>query len=296
MLTGLCAYPLTPFHQGAPDEAGFGRLMERLKRARVDSICVLGSTGNFAYMTRQERARIARQAVAQAAGIPVVVGISALSARDVLDLAQDAQQAGAAALMLSPMCYQVLRDHEVYALFRSVSDAASVPLVVYDNPATTHFACSDELLGRLATLPQVRAIKIPAVSLQIPQAQERMSRLRALLPSGVGVGVSGDASAVAGLLAGCDAWCSVLGGLFPQDMMAICRVAQVGQERPAQALSARWQCVWDLNARYGSLRVLATAAELLGLVSGPCLPAPLQSLGEPARGELKTVLARLGLY
>lgn len=296
MLKGLCAYPLTPFAQGRPDEASFGRLVDRLRRARVDSICVLGSTGNFAYMDRQERRRIAQLAVEAADGIPVIVGISALAARQVLALAEDAQQVGAGALMLSPMSYQILRDHEVFELFRAVNDASSLPLVIYDNPSTTHFSCSDDLLGRLAGLSRVGAIKIPAVPLQSQQAQERVGRLRALLPADVSLGVSGDASAVAGLSAGCDAWCSVLGGLFPQDALAICKVAQAGGGQQAQALADRWQGLWDLNARYGSLRVVATAAELIGLAGPSCLPAPLQVLDESGRAELKAVLVRLGLY
>lgn len=86
MLTGLSAFPLTPMNETAIDEAAFVRLIERLVAAGVDSIGALGSTGNYAYLSLEERARVARLAVAHAGNVPVIVGISALRTRDVLTL------------------------------------------------------------------------------------------------------------------------------------------------------------------------------------------------------------------
>lgn len=99
MLTGLSAFPLTPMDEQGIDEAAFIRLVERLAGAGVDSLGVLGSTGNYAYLTPSERRRIARLAVAHAGNVPVIIGISALRTRDVLELADDAQEAGASALL-----------------------------------------------------------------------------------------------------------------------------------------------------------------------------------------------------
>src|SRR5690606_16472696 len=100
-------------------------------------------------------------AVQHAGGIPVLVGIGALRTRDVLDLAEDAQRAGASAVLLAPVSYQKLRDDEVFGLYEATSRTLSVPLCVYDNPATTQFTFSDALHGRIAALPAVRSIKIP---------------------------------------------------------------------------------------------------------------------------------------
>jgi len=159
MFTGLGAFPLTPLRDGAVDEAAFARLVERLAAAGVDSICALGSTGNYAYLDLAERKRVARLAVRHAGGVPVIVGIGALSMRDVLELAEDAQRAGAGAVLLAPMSYQRLADEEVFGLYEAVTQALSVPLVVYDNPGTTHFEFSDALHGRIARLPHVASIK-----------------------------------------------------------------------------------------------------------------------------------------
>lgn len=137
MFSGLSAFPLTPLDEKSIDEAAFVRLVERLASAGVDSICALGSTGSDAYLTRAERERVAQLAVQHAGAIPVIVGIGALRTRDVLDLAQDAQKAGARGVLLAPMSYQKLSDDEVFGLFETVARSLSVPMCVYDNQLHT---------------------------------------------------------------------------------------------------------------------------------------------------------------
>lgn len=296
MLSGLSAFPLTPMDEAGIDEAAFAVLVERLAAAGVDSIGALGSTGSYAYLGRAERARVAQLAVSHAGGVPVVIGIGALRTRDVLALAEDAQKAGAAGVLLAPVSYQKLSDDEVFGLYREVSGALSVPLVVYDNPGTTHFHFSDELHGRIAQLPRVAGIKIPALPATLPEARARVARLRALVPGHVAIGVSGDASAATGLGAGCATWYSVTGGLFPRTALAITRAAQAGDADEAARLSDRLEGLWALFRQSGgSLRVIAAAAELRGLVRSPCLPLPLQALQGAGRATLATLLDALAL-
>lgn len=293
MFSGLSAFPLTPLNETGIDEAAFVRLIERLKTAGVDSIGALGSTGSYAYLTRQERLRIAELAVQHAGDIPVIVGIGALRTRDVLNLVHDAQKVGASGVLLAPMSYQKLSDDEVFSLFDAVTRSLSVPLCVYDNPTTTHFQFSDELHGRIAQLPHVASIKIPGVPADPDTARARVERLRALIPSHVTIGVSGDAFGATGLNAGCEAWYSVIAGLFPQIALAITRSAQAGHAQEAVHLSERLAPLWALFVQYGSLRVVATAAEIRGLVSAPCLPLPLKPLQGEARQRLGTLLDEL---
>lgn len=295
VFTGLSAFPLTPMNESQVDEAAFARLLERLLVARVDSICVLGSTGSYAYLSRAERARVVQLAVQQADKVPVIAGIGALRTRDVLALAEDAQALGASALLLPPMSYQRLTHEEVFALYATVSRAISVPLCVYDNPATTHFEFTDELHGRIAQLPNVASIKIPGVPADADAARQRVTRLRALLPAHVTVGVSGDAFSALGLNAGCEAWYSVIGGLFPKEALHITRAAQAGEAERAVRLAAHLEPLWTLMRQHGSLRVVATAAEWLGLVQSPCLPLPVQSLQGDARQQVWDALDALQL-
>lgn len=296
MFTGLSAFPLTPMNEQGINESEFMHLVQHLAEAEVDSIGVLGSTGNYAYLSIEERARVAQLSVENAGSVPVVIGIGALRTRDVLANAESAQQAGAGGVLLAPVSYQKLTDDEVFDLYATVCHSLSVPLCVYDNPGTTHFEFSDELHGRIAQLAQVRSIKIPPVVNDIKRARERVARLRKLIPSDVTIGISGDPAAATGLNAGCDAWYSVIGGLFPRTSLALTRAAQAGDPQQANALSDALEPIWALYREYGgSLRVAATIAEVTGKVSQPCLPQPLKTLQGGDRKRVEEVVEQLGL-
>jgi 4-hydroxy-tetrahydrodipicolinate synthase len=291
--TGLSAFPLTPMSGAGVDESAVVRLVGRLRDARVDSVGALGSTGSAAYLTREQRARVAGIAVRHAGPVPVIVGISAVSTAEVLRLAEDAQNAGASAVLLAPVSYQPLADDEVLGLYEDVTHDLSVPLCVYDNPTTTRFAFSDELHGAIAALPRVGSIKIPAVPADPDEARARVERLRALIPEHVTIGVSGDAAGVRGLMAGCDGWYSSLAGTVPGPFVALARAARAGDVEGARRESAQLAVVWDLLARFGGLRVSAAIAEELGLIRAPSLPRPLHGVPEVDRLPLRAALRGL---
>ncbi|WP_172251069.1 dihydrodipicolinate synthase family protein [Saccharibacillus deserti] len=294
MFTGLSAFPLTPLIQDGIDEKAFASMIDRLAAAHVHSIGVLGSTGSYMYLDGEERRRTVELAVRHADGIPVMAGIGALRTRDVLRLAEDAQQAGASAVLLAPVSYQPLTDEEVYSLYEQISRTLSVPLCVYDNPRTTRFAFSDELHGRIAALPQVASIKIPGVPDEAEQARFRVESLRTLLPEGMTIGVSGDRMGAAGLLAGCDGWYSVLGGLFPQTCLDIVRSARAGDAEEAQRLSAELEPIWSLFDRHGSVRAAAAIAIERGWMEASGLPLPLKPAALPEIRQIAPLLDRLG--
>lgn len=295
MFTGLSAFPLTPLRDGKVDENAFAGLIENLVSAEVDSIGALGSTGSYAYLNREERRLAAKLAVAAADDVPVIVGIGAVATRDVLLLAEDAQAAGASALLLPPVSYQALRADEVFELYETVAHRVSLPLVVYDNPGTTHFQFTDELHGRIAALPNIASIKIPAVPADPAQASARVASLRAVIPGHVSIGVSGDAAAVNGLNAGCELWYSVMGGLFPRTARALVQASRSEQSERGLEESARLEPLWALFREYGSLRVIATAAEVLGHAAANCLPLPLKGLDGPSTQRVAHVVQTLQL-
>lgn len=293
VLTGLSAFPLTPISDDRVDLAAYGGLIDRLADAGVDSIGALGSTGSYAYLDRQERRAVAVASVEHSRGIPVVVGVGATRTSHVQALADDAQDAGASAVLLAPVSYQPLTDDDVFGLYADVTAGLSVPLVVYDNPGTTRFTFSLDLYARIAELPQVAAIKIPPVG-GVDASRARVAEIRAVVPEHVRIGISGDGVAAAGLLGGCDTWFTAVGGTLPQSMLAIARPALAGEE-VALTESARLQPLWDLFAVHGSARVTATIAEHLGLVAAPSLPRPLRGLDGVDRARVVAVVEELGL-
>jgi 4-hydroxy-tetrahydrodipicolinate synthase len=292
VFTGLSAFPLTPLDDDRLDESAYAKLIARLAAAGVDSIGALGSTGSYAYLTRAERARAATLAVQGAAGVPVIVGIGAVRLRHVLEHAEDAQRAGAAGVLLAPVSYQPLLPDEVYHLYEQVTATLSVPLVVYDNPRTTGFTFTDDLYAAVAKLPHIESIKVPPLPTDPAIAADRVTGLRALLPAHVGIGVSGDPVAAVALRAGCDAWYSVIGGTLPDLALAITRAESAAA---ARAASDRLRPVWELFAAYGSLRVVAAIAALLGLAGADCLPRPLRGLDSAGRNAVRCALDEIGV-
>lgn len=227
---------------------------------------------------------------------PVFVGVSDLRTSHVLAHLEAAEAAGAAGVLLAPMTYQPLTEDDVFELFRTVTDHTDLPVIVYDNPGTTHVTFTAAMYADIARLPGIASIKIPGVPAEPEQARKHIAALRDLVPDHVTIGVSGDAHAARGLNAGCDAWYSVVGGTLPQPALRITRAAQ--QLRPEDAIteSDRLAPLWALFAEFGgSLRVIAAVAERLGLVPDRCLPLPLLGLSDAQRARVAAVLDELGL-
>lgn len=294
--TGLSAFPLTPLADDQVDEASFARLIDRLAASGVDSINALGSTGSYAYLTADERARVACLAVEHAGSTPVFVGVGALRTSHVLANIDSAEESGAAGVLLAPMTYQPLTHDDVFELFRAATERTDLPVIVYDNPGTTHFTFTTDLYSRIAELPGIASIKIPGVPADPAAAHEHVAAIRAVVPEHVTIGVSGDAFAAGGLNSGCDAWYSVIGGTLPEPALRITRFAQGGRPADAVAESERLAPLWALFSEFaGSLRVVAAIAEHLGIAPHRCLPLPIAGLTDAQRTRVAEVVDELGL-
>jgi 4-hydroxy-tetrahydrodipicolinate synthase len=291
---GLSAFPITPADEhGVVDTAALRALIARLTAAGVDSIGLLGSTGTYPFFSRVERRRAIEAAVDATGGkTPILAGIGALRTDAAVQLAQDAKAAGAAAGLLAPVSYTPLTDDEVFEHFATVSKASDLPLCIYNNPGTTHFTFSADLIGRLSRLPHVHAVKNPAPGADAVAAH--LDTLRSRVPDGFALGYSVDANAAEALIAGGQAWYSVAGGLFPAPCVAIVRAAQRGDFKEARRLNAGLQPLWDLFANYSGVRVMYAAAKLLDICQAEP-PRPILPLPEMAQQRITRVLKDAGL-
>lgn len=277
MFSGLSAFPLTPADaEGVVDTDAFAIMIDRLVAAGVDSIAILGSTGTYAYLDRSEHSRAVRAAVEAVSGrVPLMVGIGSLRTSWVRELARDAERLGAGGLLLAPMSYTPLTQDEAFALFESVSASSGLPLCIYNNPSTTHFTFTPKLVSRLSELRSVAAIKMPLPSDGDFTAE--IARLRASCRTGLTIGYSGDWGAAPALLAGADAWYSVIAGLLPQAALRLTRSAQARDLTAALEAQDAFERLWSLFREHGSLRVMYVIAEQLGLAPG-APPLPIQPL------------------
>ena len=291
---GLCAFPITPADaRGQVDLAGLRTVLARLTQAGVESIGLLGSTGSYPYLSRTERRRAIEATVDQVGGIPIVAGIGALRTDDAVDLARDAHGAGAAGGLLAPVSYTPLNDDEVFEHFATVAAATSLPLCIYNNPGTTHFTFSADLIGRLSRLPTIHAVKNPAPPADA--AAEHLGGLRARVPAAFSLGYSVDWHATEALIAGGDAWYSVAAGLFPEPCLRIVQAVRNGDMAEARRLNAALQPLWSLFIEHSSLRVIYAAANRLG-VCRTQPPRPILALSEAVQQRIAHTLDALGLH
>ncbi|UWU25899.1 dihydrodipicolinate synthase family protein (plasmid) [Rhizobium sp. CB3060] len=292
LFEGLSAFPITPADpSGGVDTAALAHILVQIKDARADSIGLLGSTGAYAFLSREERRRAVETAVETVGGeIPIIVGVGALRTSDAQALARDAKAAGADGLLLAPVSYVPLRDKEVYEHFAAVADAGQLPLAIYNNPGTTRFTFSRDLISRLSNVPNIVAVKMPLPS-DDDYAGE-LSAIRATTPSEFRVGYSGDWGGASSLLAGGDAWYSVVAGLLPAETLALTRAARAGDADRVKQIDAAFEPLWTLFKEFGSFRVMYVIAELLNLCKVDP-PRPVLPLSDEARQRVAAAIDQL---
>jgi 4-hydroxy-tetrahydrodipicolinate synthase len=151
----------TPF---ADDESldleSLARTVRFMGRLGVQGVTVLGVLGESNRLTDAERGEVVAAAVAAAGGLPVIVGASHAGTRATIDLARMAGSLGAAAVMVAPSHEPVPGDERVLDYYRRVGDAAGLPLVLQDHPASTQVHMPVPLIARIAAeVPAVACVK-----------------------------------------------------------------------------------------------------------------------------------------
>jgi 4-hydroxy-tetrahydrodipicolinate synthase len=291
-LSGLSAFPITPSDEhGSINTSGLQHLVRRLLTAEVDSIGLLGSTGTYMYLSREQRRLAIESAMHETGGsTPLVVGIGALRTDEAVRLALDAKAAGANAGLLAAVSYTPLNDAEVYEHFVTVARESGLPIVIYDNPTTTHFQFTPDLISRLAAVPGILGVKSPAGSPS--QTPDHLAKLRSLTSTNFSIGYSVDANSLEALISGADTWYSVLAGIFPKVCVKAAKAAKIGDFGEVRRLDKELAPVWDLYKQFTSFRVVYALAELLQICRTEP-PRPILPLTGSDLRQVETVLKSL---
>jgi 4-hydroxy-tetrahydrodipicolinate synthase len=137
-----------------------GKLCGDLIKAGVHGLTPLGSTGEFAYLSRAQREAVV-QATIEAAGkrVPVVAGVASTATADAVEQARRWQQLGADGILAILEAYFPLKDAQVEAYFRAIADAVDIPVVMYTNPNFQRSDLTLDVIARLAEHPRIQYIK-----------------------------------------------------------------------------------------------------------------------------------------
>ncbi len=145
---------------GSIDHKSLERLVEHLIASGVTGLFALGSTGETAYFSNDQRVEIARTVVRTAAGrVPVIAGAIELTALRVLDIAQQLEAVGVDAIVATAPLYTLNSQAEIADHFRTIATGLNVPLWAYDVPVRVHSKLSHNLIMELALEGVIKGVK-----------------------------------------------------------------------------------------------------------------------------------------
>jgi len=171
-LRGVFPALVTPFRDGALDEAAFVKLVERQIDGGVHGLVPVGTTGETATLSHDEHHRVVELCVTTAAGrVPVIAGAGSNSTAEAIELARHAKAIGADAVLAVTGYYNRPSPEGIYQHFAAMDAAVDIPIVIYNVPTRTIVDLSNELVERLAKLPHVIGIKDATGDMSRPSLQ-----------------------------------------------------------------------------------------------------------------------------
>jgi 4-hydroxy-tetrahydrodipicolinate synthase len=160
MFSGAFSAIITPFRDGAVDEAALRELVEWQIQSGVDGLVACGSTGESATLTHSEHDQVVKLVVEQARRrVPVIAGTGSNSTAEAIRLTAFAREVRAdGALLISPY-YNKPTQEGIYKHYKMIAANVDLPLIVYNIPGRTASNILPETFARLCDIKQVVAIK-----------------------------------------------------------------------------------------------------------------------------------------
>jgi 4-hydroxy-tetrahydrodipicolinate synthase len=287
--SGVFPYLVSPIDEhGQVKEAVLTRLVNDLIDAGVHGLTPLGSTGEFAYLNREQRHRIV-EVVVRASGrrVPVVAGVAATTIADAMDQVKAYEALGVDGILAILEAYFPIAEDGVVAYFTAVANSTGLPIVLYTNPQFQRSDLSLPAIERLAKLANIRYLK---------DASSDTGRLLTI------INAVGDRIRVFSASAHIPACVMLIGGVgwmagpacvVPRQSVWLYELCHAQQWREAMTLQRK---LWHMNrvfARYNLAACIKGALELQGYAVGPPLP-PQTPLSDAGRSEINHILDELG--
>ena len=158
---GVFPYLVSPVHESGEVNADvLARLCDDLIKAGVHGLTPLGSTGEFAYLTWPQRRRVVEVVIDAAKGrVPVVAGVASTTIADAVFQAREFVSLGFNGILAILDAYFPVPDEGVFAYFKAIAEAASIPIVLYTNPNFQRSDLSLSVIDRLSRIPNIGYIK-----------------------------------------------------------------------------------------------------------------------------------------
>jgi 4-hydroxy-tetrahydrodipicolinate synthase len=282
---GVFPYLVSPIDaQGRILTDVLGRLVADLIKAGVQGLTPLGSTGEFAYLSREQRAAVVRSTI-EAAGkrVPVIAGVASTSTADAVAQAKHYQTFGADGILAILEAYFPLKDAQIESYFRAIADAVDIPVVLYTNPQFQRSDLTLDVIARLSTHPRIRYIK---------DASTNTGRLLSILnrcPQMKVFSASAHIPAAVMLIGGVG-WMAGPACIVPRQSVKLYELCRAGKWPQAMTLQHE---LWRINeafARFNLAACIKAGLQIQGYAVGDPVP-PQAALTPEDRKVVEGILA-----
>ena len=290
-LHGIFPPITTPFSNGKVAYDKLASNVEKWNRTGLKGFVVLGSNGEYVYLSEEEKRRVVASVVQSAADeMLIIAGTGCESTAETLRLTEDCARLGAhAALVVTPQYYAGrIRENALMKHYSELADQSPLPILLYNVPKFTHINLSADIVARLSEHPNIIGIKDSAAN---------VIQLGAILNGvtqdfNVMVGTAG--VLFSGLTIGCVGGVCALANVAPEECLKIYGLVKTGDLDAARDLQLKMLPVNQaVTAVYG-VPGLKAAMDMLGYYGGdprlPLLPSSKQE-----KSEIKEILKKADL-
>ena len=287
---GIIGYTITPFSADGEhlDLDALGQSIDRLIDSGVQAIAPLGSTGEGAYLSDLEWDQVCDFSIQHVAKrIPTVVSVSDLTTAKAIRRARFAQARGADVVMVLPASYWKLSEAEILAHYQAIGSSIDLPIMLYNNPATSGTDMSPELILRIFNaVENVTMVKESTGDIQ------RMHRLQLLGEGQVPFYNGCNPLALEAFAAGAKGWCTAAPNLIAALNLELYAAVLANDLTQARALFYRQLPLLEFILKGGLPATIKAGLRTTGLeVGNPRLP--VSPLDDGACKQLERLIAAL---
>ena len=289
LFSGCAAALVTPFDGDGIDFPALEALLDAQVRAGAEAVVVLGTTGEPATLTPEERRDVIACAAARLPrSVQLIVGAGANSTRAAIALAEQAERCGADALLVVTPYYNKASETGIIRHYTEIAGAVSLPVILYNVPGRTGYNLPPELAARLLRHPRIRGVKEASGSL------DQLTRLAELMGEEDALYAGNDGEILPVLALGGRGVISVAANVAPEAVHAVTQAWRSGDVAAArQRQRELLPLVRALFAEVNPIPVKA-ALHLLGRIKNE-LRLPLCPLDEARSEALREALRGCGL-
>ncbi|VVN09237.1 4-hydroxy-tetrahydrodipicolinate synthase [Pseudomonas fluorescens] len=282
---GIWVPLVTPFQHGAIDFVGLRRLVSHLLEKGVDGLVVCGTTAEAAALSKHEQLAVLDAVLESVPADRVVMGLAGNNLTELLQWQSEILKRPLAGLLVPPPYYIRPSQAGLEAFFKTVADASTVPIILYDIPYRTGIAFEQVTLLNIVAHERIVAIK---------DCGGNQANTLALLNSGkVDVLCGEDNQIFSALCLGAKGAIAASAHVHPELFGALYQ--QIRDQRLAEGRTTFFRLLPLIHSLFiePNPAPVKTALALEGLI-GDELRAPMQRSSEAMVLRLKAVLAGLG--